>query len=368
MAVNRKEGRVKPPKTTTSTPMSFEEYVLSLKSNADDAYKQTVANAEIERQRAAVDAQNAYHHAMPTYGTTAESLSASGLTGSGYSDYLQSKAYGQMRTDMNAANRTKQLAVNDAATVKNTAYAKADATYMGYLEQKETAQKNAYMSLYDSVIANPSAYSLDDITRLGGTLGLTAEQISELTNVRNEKFLAGGTYTVQDLRDMFGENDPRYTEYYDKLVNESNSINFTDEDEESGLMDKNKAQGIIDNMTAAGIDTTNIQNKFDNVYSVNKGTGIKFNKDGGTDKPGEKGNNISVTDSNGKKYRVEYTGNTVSEAVQKVGANVDDNTVFKYDGSLYVKVNGVIYSIGARPLWQDSYKELLSQFDDKTNK
>jgi hypothetical protein len=162
---------------------------------------------------------------------------------------------------------------------------------------------------------------------------------------------------------MFGsEDNPKYQEYYNKLVSEAESIeDFTDAD--GSLMDKKTAQAIIDNMKDLGVDTTEIQKKFDSQYKIND-VGIKFNKDGGTDKPGEAGNNMSVVDKDGNKYRVEYTGNTVPDAAQNLGKSVDDNTVFKYDGSLYVKVNGVIYSIGARPMWQGHYNELLKQFDD----
>jgi hypothetical protein len=334
-------------------PMSYEEYILSLKSKADDTYKRSIVNA-----------QNTYDHSRSAYGENAAALGNMGLTGSGYSQYLDSKAYAQRSADMNAAG-----------AVRADAYANADAQYMDYLNQKETEAKNealqketnaknAYMSLYEALMANPDTYSSDDISKLGGMMGLSEDDITGLNDVRIEKTLASGTYDKDKLLDMFGsEDNPKYQEYYNKLVSEAESIeDFTDAD--GTLMDKNTAQAIIDNMKDLGVDTTDIQKKFDSQYKVND-VGIKFNKDGGTDKPGEAGNNMSVVDKDGNKYRVEYTGNTVSEAVNNLGKSVDDNTVFKYDGSLYVKVNGVIYSIGARPMWQGHYNELLKQFDDK---
>lgn len=322
-------------------PMSYEEYILSLKSKADDTYKRSIINA-----------QNTYDHNRSAYGENAAALGNMGLTGSGYSQYLDSKAYAQRSADMNAAG-----------AVRADAYANADAKYMDYLNQKETNAKNAYMSLYEALMANPDTYSSDDISKLGGMMGISGDDITGLNDVRIEKILANGTYDKDKLLEMFGsENDPRYTEYYNKLVSEAKSIeDFTDAD--GSLMDKKTAQAIIDNMKDLGVDTTEIQKKFDSQYKVND-VGIKFNKDGGIDNPGKAGNNMSVVDKDGNKYRVEYTGNTVSDAVKNLGKSVDDNTVFKYDGSLYVKVNGVIYSIGARPAWQGHYNELLKQFDD----
>ena len=324
-------------------PMSYEEYILSLKSKADDTYKRSIINA-----------QNTYDHSRSAYGENAAALSNMGLTGSGYSQYLDSKAYAQRSADMNAAG-----------AVRADAYANADAQYMDYLNQKETAGKNAYMSLYEALTKDATTYSNADIDRLGAQMGLTPEQITGLKDVKNEKILSSNTYTKDDLLEMFGsEDDPKYQEYFEKLQDEAKAVDssaFVNED--GSLIPKADAQAIINGIKESGVDTTEIEKAFNDKYTANTGKEkVTFNNDGGTDKPGEAGNNISVI-AGGKKYRVEYTGNEVSEAAKQAGSSLEDNTVFKYDGNLYVKRNGVVYSIGARPMWNGHYNELLELFD-----
>lgn len=338
MVDKTKLGRKKPnPDRTVSTPMSFEEYVLSLKSNADDAYKQTVANAEIERQRANVDAQNAYHHAMPTYGTTAASLSALGLTGSGYSDYLDSKAYGQMRADMNAANRTKQLAVNDAATVKNTAYANADATYMGYLEQKEANRKNVLNSMYENLDSLTDA-DIDAIAKINGIDASDVEYIkSQKTNkVKSE----AGTVTFDDT----SESDAKIA------LDEIGKTLGTDSEEYKVLEEKYEA--TYNPKTSAGVK-----------FSGNMFSRIRADV---------KGDNFEVKDSDGKVYNVQNGGKVgETDADSAVlgfisSGKVKDNEVFEYKGGLYMRVGTDIIRIAARPtIYQRQYQELLDYINSK---
>jgi hypothetical protein len=72
--------------------------------------------AKIQRERDMVDAANAYEKNKATYGTRAESLADMGLTGGGYSDYLDSQAYAAQRGDVQAAiarqTESNRLATN----------------------------------------------------------------------------------------------------------------------------------------------------------------------------------------------------------------------------------------------------------------
>lgn len=358
---------------TVTTPMSFEEYILSLKSNADEEYRRSVANAELERQRATVDAQNAYDRGRSAYGSNADALSAMGLAGSGYSQYLDSKAYAQMRGDINAANALKSAAVTDAEALRDNAYASANATYMDYLNTQETNKQNAYTSMLSTITAETS---LSEIENLANAYGLSPEQIDTLKSTRNEKLLSEGTYTKDDLIEMFGEGTPKFEEYLKKIQDDASMVDSSAfYDEEGNLIPKSEAAEIISGIKQAGADTTELEKSFNDKYTA-KTAGVTFNNDGGPDNPGKAGNNFSVkvmVDANGasgergkteeKVLRVEYTGKEVSEAVKQAGSDLVDNTVFMYDGSLYVKRNGEIYSIGARPLWNGHYEELLELFN-----
>lgn len=364
-----------------ATPMSFVQYITSLKSKADESYQQSVANAELERQRASVDAQNTYDRGRSSYGSNAEALSAMGLTGSGYGQYLDSKAYAQMRGDMNAANALKSAAVTDAEARRENAYAQADASYMDYLntqetnkKNEETAKQNAYISMLGTITADTP---LSEIENLANAYGLSPEQIETLKATRNDKILSAGTYTKDDLIEMFGEGTPKFEEYFKKIQDDAAALDssaFYDED--GNLRPKSEVAEFISGYKQAGVDTTELEKSFNDKYTA-KTAGVTFNNDGGVDNPGKAGNNFSVkamVDSNNtsggrgsteeKIFRVQYTGQEVSEVVKQVGSDLDDNTVFKYDGSLYVKRNGQIYAIGARPLWNGHYEELLNLFTE----
>lgn len=354
--------------------MTFEEYILSLKSKADDAYKQSVANAELERQRASVDAQNAYDRGRSAYGSNAEALSAMGLTGSGYGQYLDSKAYAQMRGDMNAANALKSAAVTDAEARRDNAYAQADASYMDYLNTQETNKKNAYVSMLGTITADTP---LSEIENLANAYGLSPEQIETLKATRNDKILNAGTYTKDDLIEMFGEGTPKFEEYFKKIQDDAAMLDSSAfYDEEGNLRPKSEVAEFISGYKQAGVDTTELEKEFNDKYTA-KTAGVTFNNDGGVDNPGKAGNNFSVkamvypdktSGGRGSKekkiFRVEYTGEEVSDAAKQAGSDLDDNTVFKYDGNLYVKRNGQIYAIGARPLWNGHYEELLNLFTE----
>lgn len=303
--------------TSTAAPkMTFEQW-----------YENTKKNAETERQKAVVNARNNYEHALSAYGSNAAKLGNMGLAGSGYTDYLDSQAYAQMRADQNAAAATK------AATI-----ADADAKYVQYLDQQETTKNNAYSSILSEI----DNYSDAQIDAWGKHLGFSPEQISALKTART-----------------------------DAIKQEASAAGVESfKDDDGNLKPKNEAQAEIDQLTAAGVDTANVQKTFDSLYKVYTKDGITFNKDGGLkDRPGKKGNNISLTGRGDKKYRVQYSGETGDANVKAVAQNLPANTVFMYNGVVYLKYSdGECYGIEARPQfgWDKHYKELVEALKDET--
>lgn len=206
--INVKPNQIAPPPSPApapAAPMTFEEYLASIKTNADTQYNSAVSSAETERQRAVVDARNNYDQSRSAYGSNAAALSAMGLTGSGFSGYLDSKAYAQMQGDVNAAARNKQLAVNNAESIKSNAYAQADAMRMDYLNQKETNKNN----MYQSILSNIDAYTPEQITDLAQQYGFSTEELTGLNNA----------YTVADTKRKQNEEKTRKANYIDILNN-----------------------------------------------------------------------------------------------------------------------------------------------------
>jgi hypothetical protein len=342
-------------------PMTFEEYILSLKSKADDAYKQSVANAELERQRASVDAQNTYDRGRSAYGSNAEALSAMGLTGSGYGQYLDSKAYAQMRGDMNAANALKSAAVTDAQARRENSYAQADASYMDYLNTQATNKQNAYISMLGTITADTP---LSEIENFAGAYGLSPEQIEALKTTREDRiktYLDTNDYDVDTLKRLLGEDHASYSDYLTKLQGTVGSIDSSwFRDEETGeLVSKQKAQEVLNGLKSYGLTEEQMQKAqevLDATYAISSGGSVTFNRDGLLDNThdvttGTEGNNISVKDGDGKKYRVQYSGeNDESGAVKKAAEarGLKEGDVFMYKDKVYVIQDGKCYGIEKR--------------------
>lgn len=186
--------------TGTDTKPTFEEW-----------YKQAKADAKTNKSQAVIDAKNAYDQNKSEYGSNAAALSAMGLTGSGYSDYLNARAYGQMQGDVNAADRTYQQAIADA-----------DYKYMQYVEKKEADQKSAYTSLYNDILTDPTKMSEADIDNLAAQSGITdATMISQLKAARKQGITAlldSNEYTKADLDRLLNPNSEEYQKYLTKLT------------------------------------------------------------------------------------------------------------------------------------------------------
>lgn len=346
------------PVTTTTEPLSFEEYVLSLKSKADDQYKRDILNA-----------QNTYDQSKSAYGTKAASLSNMGLTGSGYSDYLDSRAYGQMQAHKNAAIRTRD----------ETKLA-ADTRYMDYLNQQDSARKNAYTGLLGNITYNTSDA---DIMNLGKAYGLSDDEINTLKQTRLDRvkaYLDSNEYDKTTLDTLFPNKGAEYDVYYNKMKDRFGEFDETWIYDTDGLIPKQSAMEKIDTMKAAGFSDAEIaaaKEKVEAAYSISNGGGITFKKDNAMDNvPGDNaghlGNNITLTDADGNKYRVEYDGTEGNEAVKTAAKNrgLKENDVFMYDNKVYIIIGGKYYGLRKRSnsagAWTGSWNSLVNKLKETT--
>lgn len=106
----------------------------------------------------------------------------------------------------------------------------------------------------------------------------------------------------------------------------------------------------------------------ENYYKVTQND-VTFNNNGGWWIFGQKdfreGDNFSVIDSEGKKYRIESGGEETDEKVIKAAINIANNTVFGYGEKLYIKKDGHVYKIQNRELgtktqhYEDLYKRIF---------
>lgn len=438
----KQETTTEPP--STEQPMSYEEYMESLKQQAAEDKAKADKEAEIAKEKAMTDAQASYMQNMATYGKNAEQLAQMGLTGGGYSDYLNAQAYAQKRSDAQSANAV------EAATKSNN-----QATYQEYIgsinqqmaekaendklleEQKQQAEQDRkdklYASLWEGVQNPDSGYTAESVTALGKEYGLSDEQIKSLTDTlaarekKTEEDTSKGLYEqgiadlennganlsdgyLDGLKDLgmneedFNSLQAKYQvkvfeDYMEKIkggYNDTKAIdsahekgNLTDEQYNSlksewnssidtggsfftnddSYLNKKEAKKALDSVlgNAWSNDATKaaIQKTYNELYGIKK-SDIKFNNDGGwwifgsTDLASE-GNNFSLIDGDGFKYRIESGGEVQDSFIKSLFADEGEG-VYGYDGKIYYKSAGKVILVKQRATsYDDHYKKLYAR-------
>ncbi len=132
-------GGVEAPKSPSQI-LSYSEYIAEeekrLQREKDATYTRAAEiraeaekTAQVNRERAGVDAQVSYAQNMSGYGSKAESVASMGLTGGGYSDYIDAKAYATQRAEVQSARAREESAMRDAANAEANAKYQADVSY-----------------------------------------------------------------------------------------------------------------------------------------------------------------------------------------------------------------------------------------------
>ena len=229
---------VQEPVTTTPTaPLTYEEYINQLRQTASTQKQATYADAESYRQKAISDAYSAYALNKADYGNTANTLSQMGLSGSGYSDYINSQAYAQQRGEVQTA-RTNEMAIKQ----------RADATYADYMNQlnqsqmqkaeaDEAQRKTMYYQLWQG--AQQGAYSAEAIEAIGNRMGLKYADIEALKGVIKKPTASGETNEA-------GETGGVEFELTDDESGEKSTITIAN----AADVDKFIADGTIDSKQA----------------------------------------------------------------------------------------------------------------------
>lgn len=219
---------------TTTPVLSYEEYISGEKTRLEESKNKTLENietkrleahtaAEKERERSVVDARTSYQQNLAEYGAKAEALASMGLTGSGYSDYLNANAYAQQRSDIKAAKAVESAAKSEADSNANDLKLAAELSYeqnlsdlnekgMLYQKEEEATIEEAYYNLFDS--AKSGNYTAEEIRDIAASRGMSDEQIVSLTllasdTIAKKQALADAT-SYSQAGDMVG--------YYNSLA------------------------------------------------------------------------------------------------------------------------------------------------------
>lgn len=179
----------------------YKEQLDKLNAQIEQNKQNALQQAESERERAVIDARSSYEQNKATYGANAEQLAAMGLSGSGYSDYLNQQAYATQRAETQNANAQAEATKLAAEQQANSDKLNAELSYAEnmqgnaeklaqYQQQKaeeakaeEEQKKQYYAMLLGS--ANTGKYTSEQIAELGKQYGLSEEQITSITDAAN---------------------------------------------------------------------------------------------------------------------------------------------------------------------------------------
>lgn len=175
------------PETGETSTMTYEQYIAEQKAREEEKRQAALKEAEIYKERAAADAQASYMQNMSTYGVNAENMAQMGLTGGGYSDYLNAQAYAQKRSDMQTASANELALKQQAESTYADNILSLDGQLLAYQEAEKAEAKEYTQSVYNTLwnaVQDPNTtYTADGIKAIAEKAGLSDEDISTLTGM-----------------------------------------------------------------------------------------------------------------------------------------------------------------------------------------
>lgn len=420
----------------------YKEQLDKLNAQIEQNKQNALQQAESERERAVIDARSSYEQNKATYGANAEQLAAMGLSGSGYSDYLNQQAYATQRAETQNANAQAEATKLAAEQQANSDKLNAELSYAEnmqgnaeklaqYQQQKaeeakaeEEQKKQYYAALLTS--ANTGEYTSEQIASLGAQYGLDEAQISQLQaaadKYKSDQQSLSYTEALQMISDYGADLDVSYLEtllntgsvsqeQYDQLMaqyskeliesgdlanedtdkiddlHQSGQISEEDYNKQkeqwnsqidtsdaffnSGSMSASEAKKqldkILNNEWTSEENKKALQKTYDSLYKVVTND-VRFNNDGGwwifgsTDMS-DVGNNFSLIDDSGFKYRIESGGEVTDAAIKSLASDVSNGSIFGVRGQIYYKKDGKVYLVQKREnSYGDHYKKLYNKF------
>lgn len=187
-----------PAVTPPTAPTTYGDWIKSQRGQSN-SYGEAVSSIDKYAQTGKVQAQVNYARNKATYGSMAESLGQSGLTGSGYANYINDQAERVKYSDLQSADET----------VKE----KQKALYSDYLNNDAANAASQTFTLTDGngnsqTITTDSLGAVDNYINEG-----TITSASELQAVRNSLSMTDAEYTAR-AQAIYDKNyAPLATEY-----------------------------------------------------------------------------------------------------------------------------------------------------------
>ena len=130
---------------------------------------------------------------------------------------------------------------------------------------------------------------------------------------------------------------------------------------------KKQLDKILNNEWTSDENKKALQKTYDSLYKVVTND-VRFNNDGGwwifgsTDMD-DVGNNFSLIDNSGFKYRIESGGKVTDSAITSLANDVADGSIFGVRNQIYYKKDGKVYLVQKRDnSYGDHYTKLYNKF------
>lgn len=327
----------------------YKEQLDKLNAQIEQNKQNALQQAESERERAVIDARSSYEQNKATYGANAEQLAAMGLSGSGYSDYLNQQAYATQRAETQNAN------------------AQAD-------KYKSDQQSLSYTEALQMISDYGADLDVSYLETLLNTGSVSQEQYDQLMAQYSKELIESGDLANEDTDkiDDLHQSGQISEEDYNKQKEQWNSqIDTSDAFFNSGSMSASEAKKqldkILNNEWTSEENKKALQKTYDSLYKVVTND-VRFNNDGGwwifgsTDMD-DVGNNFSLIDDSGFKYRIESGGKVTDSAITSIARDVADGSIFGLRGQIYYKKDGNVYLVRKRESsYGDHYTKLYNKF------
>lgn len=327
-------------------------YAANVKNNA---YASALANEATAIQ----DADNSYARNLASYGAKADALASMGLSGGGYSQYLDSQAY--------AANQNARLAA---------------------AEQKAVAQRAADTAYADTSYKLNTEYGKQIRDTNLKYSEMIAQNAEKLAAYNEEKKIASDAVADGFIADIYS-GEGINTGYVDALYNNGNGdIDATkygeikDEwlknlalDESTFTkptgerLSKADAEKLLNNPWLENTEQKNkLEEVFDKLYDAKTyNKGIAYSDDEDIDELADEGNEFDVV-YNGKEYDVESAGEITDSNILELGKDVADGQLFGSGDRIFVKKDGRVFEIRGRGnTTTNDWAKLTDHFFEKTS-
>lgn len=393
---------------SVGTGLSYEEYMKKYGEQIDQEHADTLKaiadekalaydRARANEQSAILDANNSYARNLSSYGAKADALASMGLTGSGYSQYLDSQAYAQNRNDISVAGAQKAAAQNEADLAYSKNVRDTNAFYRDLKNKNATDLYTYREGIFNKVLEGITngTYTAADIDKLAPLYNFDQPQIDVLTTaadsykVRTEEKAAYDNFTeaidnlelllatspkdfnpaeVDWLYGKYGTGDnPLFTkEKYDELQKKYQDAYKVTDDMFEG-MTKAAAEEELNKSWLSPDQKEKMETLFDSTYNAKTfDENVAYSDDEDIDELADEGNEFDVVFGN-EEYSVESGGEITDKEILKLGKDVAENQIFGYQGRLFVKKEGRVFEIRGRGnTTTDDWSKLTDLFFEKT--